>query len=433
MICGKHLSPISFGIMSSKVNMQGNSKPRLVLTEQQDRILKIFVEKLSYNSPPSIFALSGSAGVGKTFLLSRIPDYVDNVVFTAPTHAAVRVLRNKLKLAGYPDTVVKTYYAACLTPIYTKEFQLLIQNYNAANVGGVTSFFSNVDKVQVQNVMAEVLTFDEFLHEMQINRDDYLERWKATRENVGRAIVIDEASMLHVNDLTEIQKAFTHIGLVGDPRQLYPVSRKDGKDMNVSALQTYTSDELTLKKILRTNNLDIIQAAKYAWKHGTYSPDIPVEEYTNEHARKYVPIICFMNRTRLSLNATIRESLGFKDLSVGDCLVLRGKMKPFEVSRGLYNNSMWVVDKIDKDMAHLVSRNGLERWQCPLDSISIEDLNSKPNRYNFRFAWALTCHTAQGSEWPTVFICPDRFIGPESDRWYYTAVTRAQKNLFILK
>lgn len=407
---------------------------KLALTAEQETVLQRFLKLLDRDSPPGVFALVGSAGTGKSTVLARVADYMDNVTFAAPTHAAVRVLRNKLKLAGYLDANVQTYYAACLKPIYTEPFNKLIRGYNASSEEAVLEFFSPADQEKAKDAFSSAHNFEDFLYEMSIDRNDYLDRWVSNNKNAGRVIVIDEASMLHLNDLTEIQQSFTHIGLVGDPRQLYPVA-KDGEWDNVSALKTYSRDDLLLKKIMRTDNMDIIRYAKHAWKNGTYSRDMPIVEYTEEHAKAYVPIICFMNRTRIHLNSIVRESLGFGErLHEGDCLVLRGRTKPWETRRGIFNNSIWIVEKIDKDIAYLRSRDDKTvKWQCPLDSISIEDFNQRPNRYNFRFAWALTCHTAQGSEYPTVFICPDRYTDAESNRWYYTAITRAKKRTFILK
>ncbi len=45
-----------------------------------------------------------------------------------------------------------------------------------------------------------------------------------------------------------------------------------------------------------------------------------------------------------------------------------------------------------------------------------------------RYAHAITCHKAQGSEWETVILHP---IMPSTDlRWKYTAITRASRELF---
>lgn len=53
-----------------------------------------------------------------------------------------------------------------------------------------------------------------------------------------------------------------------------------------------------------------------------------------------------------------------------------------------------------------------------------------------KFAYAVTCHKAQGGQWMNVFIdlsyIPADALGPELYRWLYTAVTRARRNLFLI-
>jgi hypothetical protein len=49
-------------------------------------------------------------------------------------------------------------------------------------------------------------------------------------------------------------------------------------------------------------------------------------------------------------------------------------------------------------------------------------------RVSFDFAFALTCHKAQGSEFDTCIVLDKRH---NDSRWIYTAVTRAKRNLFI--
>jgi exodeoxyribonuclease-5 len=63
----------------------------------------------------------------------------------------------------------------------------------------------------------------------------------------------------------------------------------------------------------------------------------------------------------------------------------------------------------------------------------------KQNRYinalQVKFAYAMTCHKSQGGQWHTVFVeqpfLPEG-INKEYLRWMYTAVTRAQKQLYLI-
>lgn len=59
------------------------------------------------------------------------------------------------------------------------------------------------------------------------------------------------------------------------------------------------------------------------------------------------------------------------------------------------------------------------------------------NALQVKFGYALTCHKTQGGQWPTVFldapyIKEDESLQLSDLRWFYTAVTRAQRQLYFV-
>lgn len=58
------------------------------------------------------------------------------------------------------------------------------------------------------------------------------------------------------------------------------------------------------------------------------------------------------------------------------------------------------------------------------------------NALQVRFAYAVTCHKAQGGQWKRVFIDPGNVAPEEQDknyyRWLYTAITRATEKVYLL-
>lgn len=58
------------------------------------------------------------------------------------------------------------------------------------------------------------------------------------------------------------------------------------------------------------------------------------------------------------------------------------------------------------------------------------------NALQVKFAYAVTCHKAQGGQWKKVFIDPgmvaDEQINTDFYRWIYTALTRATENVFLV-
>ena len=58
------------------------------------------------------------------------------------------------------------------------------------------------------------------------------------------------------------------------------------------------------------------------------------------------------------------------------------------------------------------------------------------NALQVKFSYAITCHKAQGGQWPVVFVdqgyLTDEMLGVEYYRWLYTAFTRASSKLYLL-
>jgi hypothetical protein len=55
--------------------------------------------------------------------------------------------------------------------------------------------------------------------------------------------------------------------------------------------------------------------------------------------------------------------------------------------------------------------------------------------YEFSYAYAITAHKAQGSQWPKVAVFEEWFPNEteEHARWLYTAITRAENRALIIK
>ena len=68
----------------------------------------------------------------------------------------------------------------------------------------------------------------------------------------------------------------------------------------------------------------------------------------------------------------------------------------------------------------------------------MEELKKDPyfNALQVKFAYAVTCHKAQGGQWDAVFVdqgyLTDEMMNTDFLRWLYTAVTRSVKELFLV-
>lgn len=58
------------------------------------------------------------------------------------------------------------------------------------------------------------------------------------------------------------------------------------------------------------------------------------------------------------------------------------------------------------------------------------------NALQVKFSYAITCHKAQGGQWPVVFLdqgyLTKEMMGYEFNRWLYTAITRASERVYLV-
>jgi len=90
-------------------------------------------------------------------------------------------------------------------------------------------------------------------------------------------------------------------------------------------------------------------------------------------------------------------------------------------------NSRKLYEEISKDYAHISNKKE-----------KLQQIKSSPfyNALQVKFAYALTCHKAQGGQWENVFVeqgyLTEDMINHEYYRWLYTAITRASMKLFLV-
>ncbi len=116
----------------------------------------------------------------------------------------------------------------------------------------------------------------------------------------------------------------------------------------------------------------------------------------------------------------------YPDLPDFDVLLLCNSI--WDESASLSQDKMnELANIITQDYQHITNR-GLLRRAVYQDEYY--------NALQVKFAYAITCHKAQGGQWPCVFVdqgyISDDMVGIELNRWFYTAFTRAQEQLFLV-
>ncbi len=279
--------------------------------------------------------------------------------------------------------------------------------------------------------------------------------WKRRTAIEFDLIIVDEASMVDEEVWQDLLFYGIPIIAVGDHGQLPPI-RGQFNLMN--------QPDLRLENIHRqAQDNPIIKVATVARKYGVipaleFSPQVlKVEKNNPETAERvsewlanYQPstlILCGYNHTRVRLNTQIRKNLGF-DSSLpqsGDRVIcLRNNHQA-----GIYNGMLGTINFIKKKNKdwyfaeiNMDEENNLQGGLIAVDQFNHKDgLNFTQERSRtkegnlFDFGYALTVHKAQGAQSKKVVLFEERFSRSSDDdwrRWLYTAVTRAEEELYIV-
>lgn len=416
---------------------------KVTLTSDQEKA-KSLIKEWFFNTDNQVFVLSGYAGTGKTFLIDYVVREVlhlkagDEAVFVSPTgKAAANLVKN--------GTVAGTVHSL----IYMRD-------------GDEFDVDENGEIIEKQ-----ALSF--------IKRDKIDERI--------RLIIIDEASMVNETVLYDLLSFNVKCLFSGDGAQLPPVN---------GACPLLGNADYTLTQIVRqAKDNPIIQVATMAREgkripYGNYGDKVCVigRNALSPAERKRLflkadQIICGRNKTRNSINAEIR---GYKGISPEEELPIEGEKlictlndweKPldkderFYLVNGIIGTAKEIVPSFDDLATMEFTADFLEesvkvsfdtgiftkgeythlygdRAVTLSDGTVVHESNFQLLRKlravseevicRFEFAYAVTCHKAQGSEFNFVIVFDESWVFEEErDRWLYTAITRAKEKLLIIR
>ncbi|MFT7101972.1 MAG: exodeoxyribonuclease-5 [Bacteroidia bacterium] len=92
----------------------------------------------------------------------------------------------------------------------------------------------------------------------------------------------------------------------------------------------------------------------------------------------------------------------------------------------------------DADYEQLYNAVCLSYAHIPTPSEQAKKIAEDPyhRALQVKFGYAITCHKAQGGQWPAVFVdqgyLTEEMLGTEYVRWLYTAITRASEKLYLI-
>jgi exodeoxyribonuclease-5 len=409
-------------------------------------------------------SLGGLAGTGKTTLMQALENALGvRAVFGTPTHKAAAVLRRKL--TGNQSHRVRTYHSL----IYH-----MLPVYHCDTTGKLVQRVVDTCTCQQDDACQCPARFEPCTpradHTCKIREELAHER----RRYLGghrEIVIIDESSMLSEEQVEDVRSFGIPVIIVGDHGQLPPVKA----DMN----HWTRNPEVLLTQIHRQGaDSGILQAAYDVRNHGyltrqrygqgdavRYPLSDPVMQGVFE---RWVPdpervIITHSNRLRAEINASHH---GGGPPRPGDRVVALGG-QPYDTVRVVMEGASYratadflqVHNGMTGTVRHVHDRGGptldmvvqlddhvlatpaapvcLLVAGCARAQFGAErDLwKNSPDRPRhsrlWDYAYALTAHKAQGSEFSQVIVMDEGAPGGIYPQWLYTALTRAKDAAII--
>lgn len=428
----------------------------------------------------SVFLLRGYAGTGKTTLISALIKALDSFhvasVLMAPTGRAAKVLTS---YSGKPAfTIHKCIYRKKSTKQVDSRFSL---NYN----GRKDTLFI----VDEASMIGDATSFDAVFGSGRLLSD--LLTFVYNDANCRLLLVGDTAQLPPVGTLASpaLDKAnLEAMGFVVYEEELSDVVRQEavsGILANATSLRHLITAADTHLPILQVDGCPDIHVVD------SYSLLEDIESCFSQFGENETKIICRSNKAGVQYNIGIRNRIMWKEeeIVVGDLLMV------------VKNNYVWLPENAEMDFIAngdmvRVQRVGSRHEKCGYrfvdlrvefvdypdleidvlalmdtltsntpamppdyyqtmyDQLQVEyshiaDLTARReailadpflNALQVKFAYAMTCHKAQGGQWRAIFIdygyVDFQHIDNEGvmafNRWLYTAITRATEKLFLI-
>ena len=415
----------------------------IVLTQCQEKA-KNLIEEWYFNTQDQIFVLSGYAGTGKTFLIDYLVKQILRLkvgveaVFVSPTGKAAANLLQR----GTPAGTVHSL-------IYVRDGEEFDVDENG------------------EIIEREEISF--------IKREKIDEKIKL--------IVIDEASMVNETVLYDLLSFNVKCLFCGDSAQLPPVNG----ECKLLANPHYTMTEI----VRQAEDNPIIRVATMARNgevipYGNYGDKVCVirkSAFVGKERKRLLlaadQVLCGRNKTRNALNEEIRRYKGIPETEklpiTGEKVIctLNDWEKPLDKEEHfhLVNGIIGKVDDVKESFDDLATMEFIADFMSTGVKVTFDTGIFTSGKYKhaygwraitlsdgtvvsednleilrklrpvsdepicrFEFAYAVTCHKAQGSEFDFVVVFDESWaFNEERHRWLYTAITRAREKLLIVR
>lgn len=457
--------------LENKIKESLNLKP----TEQQEDLIFNLATFLT-NDDSEIFVLKGYAGTGKTTVISAVvnalAEFDTETVLLAPTGRAAKVFSVTAKQPAY--TIHKKIFRAKSKSSFFSKFTLDFNKHkNTVFIIDEASMISNHSNGKISFGSGRLL--DDLIKYVNsgIKCKIIFSGDTAQLPPVGLQI----SPALDKNTLELYAKNVVEFELTEVVRQ----SLDSGILYNATLLRRMISEKRTIiypkfelerfNDVIRINGSELIEAISDSYDQVGIENTIVVTR-SNKRANRYNEGIrqsILYRETAFSkqdLVMIVKNNYYWKDEDntldfiangdIGTIAAIKGyeKLYDYEFANielylpdfDLFVNAKVLLETLSTESPSL----SYDDYKLFFDKVSetYEDETNKRKKFEkiildehlnslqIKFAYAVTCHKAQGGQWNNVFIdqayITDEMLDLDYFRWLYTALTRATDKVFLV-
>jgi len=445
-------------------------------TAQQTEVFALLEKFLDSVNPDECFILKGYAGTGKTTLISALVKVLPKLklksVLLAPTGRAAKVISNYSGRKAF--TIHKKIYRKKVAASPEMNFVLgdNIMDNTIFIVDEASMISDQVHDYSRQSLLQDLISFVYNGKNCKLmlvgDTAQLLPVGSAISPALNKQFVSDQFQLnVLTYELTDVVRQEKESGILFNATQLRELIRKGEQVFPKFKIRGY-------RDIFRMTGERLIEGLNYAY---------------DKYGMENTIVICRSNKNANAYNQNIRNRILYREeeLSGGDhIMVVRNNyfwLKPEDNSGDFIANGdiarirkvrrieeqygfrfaelvielldypdeeplscKVMLDTLYSETPSLSNADNKRFYEAVLEDymhienkkLRMEELKKDPyyNALQIKFAFAVTCHKAQGGQWPAVFIdqgyLTDEMLDTEFLRWLYTGVTRSNKELFLV-
>lgn len=445
-------------------------------TLQQGQVFMMLERFLPAGKGNECFVLKGYAGTGKTTMISALVKMLHRIklksVLLAPTGRAAKVISNYSGKKAY--TIHKKIYRKKVAA--SPEMNFVLSDNISENtlfiIDEASMISDQVHDYSKQGLLQDLISYvynGKNCKLMLVGDTAQLPPVGSAQSPALDLKVLDEHFGLNVfsYELTDVVRQEKQSGILYNATQLRELIRKGKQTFPKFKLSGYSD-------IYKMTGERLVEGLSYAY---------------NKYGMENSIVICRSNKSANAYNQNIRNRILYREEEItggdyimvvrnnyfwltaednsgafianGDIAHIR-KVRRVEEQYGFRFAEVVIelldypdeepltckvlLDTLYSETPSLSSMESKRLFEAVLEDymhienkkLRMEELKKDPyyNALQIKFAFAVTCHKAQGGQWPAVFIdqgyLTDEMLNTEFLRWLYTGVTRSTNELFLV-